>query len=235
MATRKKAASPATPVAQTVSAAPAVVPNMPPKLLISDIEAGDVFSEIRHYSFIKKEGPNAYVFKAEGNEEITLTEKYVKELLETADQYFSEVKVTREDKHDGTLGIRSIWENISDSHVFTVEYITQDKAKTKKALEEERTKQLEEYVAEVSSAALNKKGVERAARIAMEKLQNNPISPVIPGALRTLRGYKIQSVSRDGRYNCIDMDKPEGDNIRPVNILTIQSLVYKGVKYVVVK
>lgn len=55
-------------------------------------------------------------------------------------------------------------------------------------------------------------------------------------AERVLRGYKIQFESRDGRYNCIDMDIQQTDKesgVRPVNINTIKYLIFGGVKYVV--
>lgn len=64
----------------------------------------------------------------------------------------------------------------------------------------------------------------------------NPISKVVEGEDRVLRGYKIQFESRDGRYNCIDMDITKTDKesgIRPVNINQIKWLIFDGVKYVV--
>ena len=56
------------------------------------------------------------------------------------------------------------------------------------------------------------------------------------GEDRVLRGYKIQFESRDGRYNCVDMDIQQTDKesgVRPVNINTIKYLIFDGVKYVV--
>lgn len=58
----------------------------------------------------------------------------------------------------------------------------------------------------------------------------------IEGEERTLRGYKLQFSSRDGKYKCMDMDiirsiKDTGE--RFVNINTISQLIYNGVKYVV--
>lgn len=65
---------------------------------------------------------------------------------------------------------------------------------------------------------------------------NNPVLPYEEGEDRVLRGYKIQFESRDGRYNCIDMDIQQTDKesgVRPVNINTIKYLIFDGVKYVV--
>lgn len=58
----------------------------------------------------------------------------------------------------------------------------------------------------------------------------------IEGEDRILRGYKMQFVSRDGKYKCLDMDierNSKEDGIRLVNINTIKALVFNGVKYVV--
>ena len=56
------------------------------------------------------------------------------------------------------------------------------------------------------------------------------------GEERVLRGYKIQFESRDGRYDCVDMDITKTDKesgIRPVNINTIKWLIFNGAKYIV--
>lgn len=73
---------------------------------------------------------------------------------------------------------------------------------------------------------------------ALKYVQDNPVSEEIPGEERVLRGYKIQFSSRDGRYNCRDMDievTSKEAGIRPVNINTISELIYNGVRYVVKK
>lgn len=65
---------------------------------------------------------------------------------------------------------------------------------------------------------------------------DNPIKDFIEGEDRILRGYKMQFVSRDGKYKCLDMDierNSKEDGIRLVNINTIKALVFNGVKYVV--
>lgn len=73
-------------------------------------------------------------------------------------------------------------------------------------------------------------------RFGLEFIQNNPVKDYIEGEDRVLRGYKMQFVSRDGKYKCMDMDikrtgKETGE--RYVNINTISHLIYNGVKYVV--
>lgn len=80
------------------------------------------------------------------------------------------------------------------------------------------------------------KSVTLAYKEALEHIQNNPIKDFIEGEDRVLRGYKMQFVSRDGKYKCMDMDVvrgPKETGERLVNINTIKQLIFNGVKYVV--
>lgn len=62
---------------------------------------------------------------------------YLKNYTNSADLFETTVKVTKEDKKDGTLGIRSIFEKIHSGQVFTVCFKKQDKPKSKRKLQEE--------------------------------------------------------------------------------------------------
>lgn len=91
-------------------------------------------------------------------------------------------------------------------------------------------------VEEIDRVKAQKKGVANAAKKFITGLIKNPILPYEKGEERVLRGYKIQFESRDGRYNCVDMDimkTEKEDGIRPVNINEIRWIIYNGVKYVV--
>lgn len=110
------------------------------------------------------------------------------------------------------------------------------------ALNDEMQKEIETKQAQIESIALidkakkQKKSMAVAYKEALEFIQNNPVKDYIEGEDRVLRGYKMQFVSRDGRYDCVDMDIVKTDKesgIRPVNILTIKWLIYNGVKYIV--
>ena len=159
---------------------------------------------------------------------------YLKNYTNSADLFETTVKVTKEDKKDGTLGIRSIWENIHSGQVFTVCFKKQDKPKRK--LQEEIDAIVEQFSNSIDTVKNNKKGVANAAKNLITELVNNPVLPHEEGEDRVLRGYKIQFESRDGRYDCVDMDITKTDKesgIRPVNILTIKWLIFNGVKYIV--
>lgn len=206
------------------------------KVNLKEIEVGDVFSEESHY-VVEKIAENGITFRhLESGKTVKLSNEYVQNLLNTSDQYQTEVKVSKEDKKDGTPGIRTIFEGIKSSEVFTVVFKKQDKPKTKKALEAEREAQRAEAVALIERAKKAKKSMATAYKEALELIQNNPIKDAIEGEDRVLRGYKLQFVSRDGRYRCMDMDITRTDKEtgeRLVNINTISQLIYNGVKYIV--
>ena len=206
------------------------------KVNLAEIEVGDIFSEESHY-IVKEVKSGSVVFEhLESGKNVNLSNEYVHDMLNTSDQYEKEVKVTKEDKKDGTVGIRTIFEGIKSSEVFTVVFKKQDKPKTKKQIESEREAQRAEAVALIDKAKKNKKSMAVAYKEALEHIQNNPIKDFIEGEDRVLRGYKMQFVSRDGKYKCLDMDierNSKEDGIRVVNINTIKALVFNGVKYVV--
>lgn len=206
------------------------------KVNLREIEVGDIFSEESHY-VVKEVKSESVVFKhLESGKTANLSNEYVYNMLNTSDQYEKEVKVTREDKKDGTPGIRTIFEGIKSSEVFTVVFKKQDKAKTKKQFESEKEAQRMEATSMIDKAKRQKKSMATAYKEALEFVQSNPIKDYTEGEDRVLRGFKIQFVSRDGKYRCMDMDieKTEKDTgERLVNINTISQLIYDGVKYTV--
>lgn len=206
------------------------------KVNLREIEVGDIFSEESHY-VVKEVKSESVIFKhLESGKTANLSNEYVYNMLNTSDQYEKEVKVTREDKKDGTPGIRTIFEGIKSSEVFTVVFKKQDKAKTKKQFESEKEAQRMEATSMIDKAKRQKKSMATAYKEALEFVQSNPIKDYTEGEDRVLRGFKIQFVSRDGKYRCMDMDieKTEKDTgERLVNINTISQLIYNGVKYTV--
>lgn len=206
------------------------------KVNIKEIEVGDIFSEESHYVVNKVVKDRIEFLHVESGKKVSLNNEYVANLLNTSDQYDNEVKVGKEDKKDGTPGIRTIFENIKSSEVFTVVFKKQDKPKTKKAIEAEKEAQRAEAVALIDKAKKAKKSMAVAYKEALEFIQNNPVKDYIEGENRILRGYKMQFVSRDGKYRCMDMDITRTDKEtgeRLVNINTISQLIYNGTKYIV--
>ena len=195
---------------------------------ISKVKEGDIFSEQSHFK-VKKVLPNQVVFDhLEGKKEVSLSNDYVTSFLESADQYRAEATIGKEDKRDGTPGIRTIFERITTSHVFTVEFQKKDTTKSTKQYDEEVKAQHEKAIALIEKAKLQKKSMRQAYIDALDYVRNNPISTFIPGEMRVLRGYKIDFKTNDGMYSCFDMDI---NDIRQVNVNSIKSLIYKGIKY----
>lgn len=84
--------------------------------------------------------------------------------LESADEVINEVKVTKEDKKDGTLGIRSIFESIHGTQVFTVCFKKQDTPKSQKKLNAEIATLISDFSNEIDTIQKSKKGVADAAK-----------------------------------------------------------------------
>ncbi len=197
------------------------------------LKVGDVLSEVSHYKVLST-GRDVKCLRVESNEEVKLGNEYVEAYIESGDEVIKEVKVTKEDKKDGTPGIRTIFEGIHTPQVFTVCFKKQDKPKSQKKLNAEIATLISDFSNEIDTIQKNKKGVADAAKRFAEELIKNPVLPYEEGEDRVLRGYKIQFESRDGKYNCVDMDIDTlSNNIRPVNINTIKWLIYDGVKYIV--
>lgn len=203
---------------------------------VNQLKEGSVISESSHYIVNKVSGSNAWLTHFESGEEVQIGISYLKNYTNSADLFETTVKVTKEDKKDGTLGIRSIWENIHSGQVFTVCFKKQDKPKSQKKLNAEIAALISGFSIEIDTIQKNKKGVADAAKRVAEELIKHPVLPYEEGEERVLRGFKIQFESRDGRYDCVDMDITKTDKesgIRPVNINTIKWLIFNGVKYIV--
>ena len=202
---------------------------------INSLKVGDIISESSHYKVLSM-GTNVDLYHQESGETVTIDKGYLQRYTNSGDEYEEEVEVTKEDKRDGTPGIRTIFEGIHSGQVFTVCFKKQDKPKSAKQLKAEVDELATQISQEIDQVKASKKGVAEWAKKTLYALMQNPISKIEEGEDRVLRGYKIQFESRDGIYNCIDMDiertnKEEG--IRPVNINTIKWLIYNGKKYIV--
>lgn len=203
-------------------------------MIEKEIKKGDILSESSHYRVKNILGSSVILEHFESKNEVSIDKGYLTNFCNTADGYTTEVKVTKEDKKDGTPGIRSIWENIYNNKVFTVCFKKQDKAKSQKKLNEEIDYLVKQFSADIDKVKANKKGVAERAKKLITELIREPILPYEEGEDRVLRGFKIQFESRDGKYQCVDMDiKDPENNVRLVNINTIKWLIIDNIKYIV--
>ena len=203
-------------------------------MIEKEIKKSDILSESSHYRVKNILGSSVILEHFESKNEVAINKDYLHNFCNTADSYITEIKVTKEDKKDGTLGIRSIWENIYNSKVFTVCFKKQDTKKSNKQFTTEVNALAEQMCKEIDQVKASKKGVADWAKKTLHALMSNPIPKIVEGEDRILRGYKIQFESRDGKYQCIDMDieDPE-NNVRLVNINTIKWLIIDNIKYIV--
>ena len=203
-------------------------------MIEKEIKQGDILSESSHYRVKNILGSSVILEHFESKNEVAINKDYLHNFCNTADSYITEIKVTKEDKKDGTLGIRSIWENIYNNKVFTVCFKKQDTKKSNKQFTTEVNALAEQICKEIDQVKASKKGVADWAKKTLHALMSNPIPKIVEGEDRVLRGYKIQFESRDGKYQCIDMDieDPE-NNVRLVNINTIKWLIIDNIKYIV--
>ena len=203
-------------------------------MIEKEIKQGDILSESSHYRVKNILGSSVILEHFESKNEVSIDKEYLHNFCNTADSYTTEIKVTKEDKKDGTLGIRSIWENIYNNKVFTVCFKKQDTKKSNKQFTTEVNALAEQMCKEIDQVKASKKGVADWAKKTLHALMSNPIPKIVEGEDRVLRGYKIQFESRDGKYQCIDMDIEDSENnVRLVNINTIKWLIIDNIKYIV--
>lgn len=203
---------------------------------ISKLKSGDILSETSHYKVESIYGTNVNLRHYESGEGVSINIGYIEKFINSGDEFNEVIEVTKEDKKDGTPGIRTIFENIHSGQVFTVCFKKQDKVKSVKEFKAEVDTLVEEFCKEIDKVKSSKKGVADYVKRTLPAIIQSPVSKTIEGEDRILRGYKIQFESRDGRYNCVDMDieKTEKESgIRPVNINSIRWIIFNGVKYVV--
>ena len=178
-----------------------------------------------------------------GKEDKYWTEKQVKDWKTEHSNLTVEQLFALEIPRVGDLklkGIRTIFQEIPLGAVFTVVFRKADTPLTQKKYKELLQKQIDEAVTIIEETAKSKKGVAIKAAEVLKNVQENPILPYEPGELRTLRGFKLENYSRDGKYDCYDMDMPDTkspktvgkpSNIRQVNINTIVQIVYNNTQY----
>lgn len=200
-----------------------------------ELQVGDVFSESSHYIVTNTDREDSVeAIQFESSETIRISKSYLKAFTDSGDLFSEVIKVSKEDRKDGTLGIRSIFENIHNGQIFTVCFQKQDKKRTKKSIEEDINKAVGTLKDKINSCTVAE--LTSSLTESIKEFMANPIKDTVPGEDRILRGFKQQFSSRDGRYDCVDIDlsmKEEERIIRPVNINTIKWLIIDNIKFIV--
>ena len=158
--------------------------------MVKNFKVGDVLSESSHYVVTGIYGNDTVLKHQESGDSVHINKMYIEKYLESADEVINEVKVTKEDKKDGTLGIRSIFESIHGTQVFTVCFKKQDTPKSQKKLNAEIATLISDFSNEIDTIQKSKKGVADAAKRFAEELITHPILPYEEGEDRVSEGLQ---------------------------------------------
>lgn len=178
---------------------------------------GDILGEISHYKVTRLGFGSVHMTHLGSGQGISIQGDYLKKYCTSADFVSTNKKVSGEDSASGK-GIRTIFESIPAGSVFTVVFRKQPKKLSQKA----QIASIEKVLKDVDFKQHSPKDI--ASLLVKEGYTTSE------GELRTLRGYKLTNYTRDGKYECMDADLGE---VRPVNINTIESLIWEGINYII--
>jgi hypothetical protein len=188
------------------------------KIDVSKLRLGGILSETSFFIIKGIESGRIQVEDDSGND-LTIGIEYVKDVLKSADIYEQEEKRTITELADIFINTPRI--------AMTVAYYKKDTEKTKKDWEAEKAAKIEEInnakVSEVPSLLNN--------------LIENPISKIIPGELRVMKGRHYGEVDDLGRVRFVDMEISLNKNsnmdnrLRLVDPRTISYIIVDGIKY----
>ena len=185
---------------------------------VAVVASGSILSETSFYVVKEVKGDRIIVNDDFGHE-ITLSEKYVSEICQSADNYTSE-------EPKSMTELAEIFIN-SPRTAMTVAFVTKSTEKTKKDYELEKSTKIHE----IMNASL------ATTSSLLNDLIENPITKTIPGKERIMKGRHYGSVDDLGRVHFIDMEisrdvtKDYDTRSRQVDPRTIQWLVINRVKY----
>lgn len=185
----------------------------------TNLKKGSILSESSFFTVKEVRSSDVVVVDDHGTE-LTIGNRYVEKVLNSADFFEKEEKKTMSELADLFINSPRI--------AMTVAFYKKDTAKAKKAYEAEKA----EAIKKVQDASLS-----NAAKL-LEELIDNPISKIIPGELRVMKGRHYGFVDDLGRVHFIDMEqikdasKADYDSRkREVDPRTIQYLIIAGVKH----
>lgn len=183
-----------------------------------DLKVGSILSESSFFT-VKKVNPNDVTVVDDLGNELNISNSYVEAVLSSAELFESEEKKTMTELADILVNNPRV--------AMTVAFFKKDVAKTQKA-----------YKAEVAAVI---KTVQEATVSKVEALLTNlienPISKVIPGELRIMKGRHYGNVDDLGRVHFVDMEQAKGDKpdsdarMRQIDPRTIQYIIVGGIKY----
>ena len=183
------------------------------------LEKGSVLSETSFY-VVDSVAKDHVVVIDEGGNSLKIGNKYVENVLNSADNFEEEQKKTMTELADIFVNSKGI--------AMTVAFYKKDTNKTAKAYKAEKEAAIEKIT--------NAKVAEVPALL--NELIENPISKVIAGELRVMKGRHYGGMDDLGRIHFVDMELPKGTDakggdtrMRQVDPRTIQYVIVDNVKY----
>lgn len=189
----------------------------------SKLKKGAILSETSFYKVIGHERNGNVKLQDDLGNDLTISPSYVENILSSADHFNSSEKLTM-------TQLAELFIN-SPRVAMTVAYFKQDKKKLVRDFKAEKAAKIKE----IQEASLS------TASSLLEDLIENPISRVIPGELRVMKGRHYGNVDDFGRISFTDMEKEKGDKpehdarLRQVDPRTIQYIIVGGTKFEIKK
>lgn len=188
-----------------------------------ELKAGSILSETSFF-VVKKVNPTSIDVVDDLGNDLQIGMPYVEAVLNSADIFQKEEKKTMTELADLFINNPRV--------AMTVAFFKKDVAKTQKAYKAEK----EAAIKKVQEASLAN------ATALLEDLIDNPISKVIPGDLRIMKGRHYGFVDDLGRIHFFDMELPKeikknkaGEDYdtrkREVDPRTIQYIIVGGTKF----
>lgn len=180
----------------------------------NNLKQGEILSESQFYKVVKIAGKQVQLENSSG-ENIIVDNKYVESCLNSADQFEKEVKSTKTELAEVLLS--------NPRTAMTVAFYKQDTPKTKKVFEGEKQAKIKE----IQAAPVGR------IESLLNDLVENPISKVIPGSLRVMKGRHNGDQDEFGRVSFIDMEVTTGVPTRVVDPRSIEYIITNKTKYTI--
>lgn len=184
----------------------------------SNLKKGSILSETSFYVVEGFEGA-AIVVVTDNGQKVRISNQYVENVLSSADSFEKEEQKTMTELADLFIG--------SPRVAMTVAFFKKDTAKTKKVYEAEKSAVIER----IQNAKISE------VPALLNDLIENPLSKMIPGELRVMKGRHYGNVDELGRIQFTDMEltkeagKDYDSRLRQVDPRTIQYIIVGDVKY----
>lgn len=177
-----------------------------------NLKIGEVLSESQFYTVVKTKNDQVQLQTVQG-EHIVVNSDYVEQFLSSGDQFDSTEKIAKTEMAEK-------FKEHSRTAV-TVAFYKADKKKTNKAYD----KEVQDAIDSVQNARMSE------AEALLKAIVTNPISRIIPGELRVMKGYHFGELNDLGRITFIDMEETSEHKTKQVDPRSIQYFITGGVKY----